>query len=83
MMKTTMNDNNNTFILPGKSYYMNILLILYSVHCKFPSNVSIMLSAGPNVDIDIVSINQNVIDIATLAVASHLTQDHSPLLNTN
>ena len=43
-----------------------------------PGNVSIMPSAGPNVDIDIVSINQNVIDIA--AVASHLTQDHSPLL---
>ena len=33
-----------------------------------------MPSAGPNVDIDIVSINQNVIDIA-----ANLTQDHSPL----
>ena len=54
---------------------------MYTIH--FPSNVSIMPSADSNVDIDIVSINQNVIDIATLAVASHLTQDHSPLLNTN
>ena len=40
--------------------------------CISPSNVSIMPSS---VDIDIVSINQNVIDIA-----AHLTQDHSPLL---
>lgn len=47
-------------------------------NCHVPCNVSIMPSVGPNVDIDIVSIDQNVIDIA--AFASHLTQDHSPLL---
>ena len=62
-------------MMPANQFYSE-----YPFNYTSPVMCQLCLSAGPNIDIDIVSINQNVIDIAALAVVtSHLTQDHSPL----